>query len=621
MTIKQHDVQAVAIAAIGLDLLKQDDFKILREAIGSARVVCVGEESHGTEEFYRLRAEITKALIKHEGFTSVLCEADFPPFWDLNRFVGGTHKIRDLKPAKMKAPAESMDTGGPPQPSALDKRQFPVSKQHKAPKTIEEAMSGLKERFPVWMWHNEATRDFALWLKEYNDALTAPQEGLPPLPVALLGLDIYSLFTSADEEAGLDDLDAAAAKQARCPCPSATAPSVSAAPARTALAPHAQVIAYFDGVDPAAANLARHRICNCRVIAYLDGVDPAAAKLARHRYGLLGSFRPEVSEYAHAVRSGFIKSQAERVAAVVRDLERHEKEYSEAGGNSDEYFNATENARIVQEAEQYYIMSFMGGTVTWRQEAEQCCVVSFMGGTVTWNLRDKAMTDMIQHELEFQDKKRGKAGTVRVIIWAHNSHLGDAYATEHAEHRQHNVGALVRGIYGKEGTFLIGQSTHHGSVRAARRWSGRDTAMDLNPSLPDSSGDLLHQVALARKQNDFGLIFRSNNPGHPAAGTSADADRAAAMAEATAVLREERLQRFVGVSYVKATERLSHYSHCRMGDQYDAVIHMDETQALKPLMHPAPVPKEALRPGTTDYTKWQMLMRDLPEEELSDEEL
>lgn len=97
--------------------------------------------------------------------------------------------------------------------------------------------------------------------------------------------------------------------------------------------------------------------------------------------------------------------------------------------------------------------------------------------------------------------------------------------------------------------------------------------------------------------------------------------RAAACARATEVLRSERLQRFVGVSYVKATERLSHYSHCRLSDQYDAVIHMDETHALKPLVKPAPVPPEALRPGTTDYTKWQMLARDLPEEDLSDEEL
>ena len=90
-----EEIKALATAAVPLSELRQDNFRMLREAIGpSVRVVAIGEETHGTEDFYRLRAEITQSLIEHEGFTAVLCEADFPPMYELNRYVEGTHKIR-----------------------------------------------------------------------------------------------------------------------------------------------------------------------------------------------------------------------------------------------------------------------------------------------------------------------------------------------------------------------------------------------------------------------------------------------------------------------------------------------------------------------------------------------
>jgi len=198
---------------------------------------------------------------------------------------------------------------------------------------------------------------------------------------------------------------------------------------------------------------------------------------------------------------------------------------------------------------------------------------------------------MIQHALKWHDAKYFKGQPKsKAIVWAHNSHIGDASVTAHRGH-QVNVGQLVRERFGTENTFIIGFSTDHGSVRAAKQWDGPDAAIDLNSSLPDSVGRILHQVS-EKHVKDYALLFRPNM-----------CELTSEQSKAKEVLSQSLPQRFIGVLYVKPTERVSHYSDCHMGLQYDAVIHIDHTQALKKV----PIQRENPRPGTVDYSKWDHL--------------
>ncbi|XXQ35295.1 Erythromycin esterase [Plasmodiophora brassicae] len=471
------DVDRVAKAAIPLQDLRRDDFALVRQAIGQARVVLMGEETHGTEEFYQLRSDLTKALIDREGFTAVLCEADFPAFYELNRFVGGAPPFRDLH-------------------KQMSEKEGP---------TIEQAMEKLKARFPVWMWRNHVLKGLAEWMRQHNAGRPAGSR-----PVMLLGLDIYSMFDSAHE-----------------------------------------------------------------VIAYLDQVDTDLGNMARRQYGALGTFRPEAADYCRAIYTGKIASQAPQVARMLATLYENRMKCLDVPGDGDEYFAALQNARVVGEAEEYYRNSYMGGNVT-------------------WNIRDSAMVKMIAETLAFQEDK-GEGRPARVLVWAHNSHVGDAMATEHHEQRQHNIGRLVRQQFGYDDSFIIGFSTYTGTVRAARQWNGKDFVMDLNESLPLSAGALLHRAGQRAKTNDFAVLTRTNDREHPLS----DEQQAARDA-----LCAERLERFVGVQYIKRTERQSHYAYCRMGEQFDLIIHVDTTSAVKPWF-PKPTTTSSPRPGTIDYSRFE----------------
>jgi erythromycin esterase-like protein len=490
----------IADASISLSKLAETQFQRVREAIGNARIVLIGEETHGTQEFYALRAEITKALIQNEGFSLVLCESDFPTFYHLHRFVGGTHRIT---------------------PSSLGKKPEDQS-QNETPLTAIQVMEALKERFPIWMWRNEVVRDFVEWLQAENTR----KEQHGELPTALFGLDIYSMFTSTDQ-----------------------------------------------------------------VISYLDTVDPAMAKKARDRYENLRRYRPREDEYVRAVSRGISPAQKQKIKAMLEELNAKGPEYKNLFGDGDEYFNAHENARVVIAAEEYY-----------RQ--------SYFGESLTWNIRDHAMVDMIRNALEFQDAKFKGANSnqrTRAVVWAHNSHIGDASATEQYERwGQVNVGHLVRQEFGKNECFLLGLTTATGTVRAARRWNGNDFVMELNPPLSHSFGALLHSVAEKYPEHlkEYGLIFRRND-NNPLTNEQK---------EVCDLFEQVHLERFVGVQYVKATERQSHYSVCSMSKQFDMVIHLDETSALRPLPElylPETRAKESQkRPGTVDYSKWDHLVVD-----------
>src|SRR5438046_483116 len=179
----------------------------------------------------------------------------------------------------------------------------------------------------------------------------------------------------------------------------------------------------------------------------------------------------------------------------------------------------------------------------------------FRGRASSWNLRDRHMVETIEAlVMHLNGSRQPKA-----IVWAHNSHLGDARATEMSQRGELNVGQLIRERFGNE-SFLVGFTTHHGTVTAASDWGERAERKRVRPALPGSYEELFHESAVPR----FWINL------HGAEGQ-------------TEVLRASRLERAIGVIYRPETERLSHYFHARLAEQFDAIIHIDETRAVEPL--------------------------------------
>lgn len=527
--MKKSMLSTMANARVGLSHLAENQFEKIRHAIGDARVVMIGEETHGTQEFYALRAEITKALIERENFSLVLCESDFPTYYRLHQFVSGEQastQTLTASPSDMYSATSSSFSSSrmPPLPTVGGGPESPPSTDYQQPETpqsagttVAEVMEVLKTRFPVWMWRNEVVRDFAQWLQAENlrrDVVKPTSH--PKIPVALFGLDIYSMLSSSDQ-----------------------------------------------------------------VISYLDAVDPAKAERARQRYKALQKCRPHEEEQRRAVQHGSFQPQTNKIQAMLDDLDEKAGEGKNIFGDDDEYFSADEYARIVLAAEEYY-----------RE--------NYFGSPLPWNIRDHTMVDMIVNALELHDEKlkghfdddrsgdehlatgskqQEKPFEARAVVWGHNSHIGDAAATEEYERQgQVNVGHLVRQVLGKENCFLIGLSTNSGTVRAARRWNGKDSVMDLNPSVSGSTGDLLHQAGkVTPEMKDFGLFFRKN------ASDAASSERSDDEESVRKEMEEQRPERFIGVQYAKETERQSHYSMCSLSNQYDLLIHLDETSAVQPL--------------------------------------
>jgi erythromycin esterase-like protein len=273
------------------------------------------------------------------------------------------------------------------------------------------------------------------------------------------------------------------------------------------------------------------------VIGYLDRVDPQAARRARERYGCLEGFGEDSQRYGYTASLDLSASCEEEVVNQLVELQRRADVYAHLDGRvaEDEYFYAEQNARLARNAEEYYRTMFRG-------------YVS------SWNLRDRHMTDTLDALVAHLDRHGGRT---KVVIWAHNSHLGDARATRMGEMGEFNVGQLVRERHGTE-AILIGLTTHHGSVTAASDWDGPAERKRVRPSLPGSFEALFHALDIPR----FLLPLRGE--------------------QATA-LRERRLERAIGVIYRPETERQSHYFTAHLTRQFDAVLHFDETRALEPL--------------------------------------
>jgi erythromycin esterase-like protein/predicted phosphoribosyltransferase len=401
------------------------DYDPLLERAAGARFVLLGEASHGTHEFYRTRAELTKRLIAEAGFEAVAVEADWPDAYRVNCFVRGANE----------------DAGA------------------------EEALSDFR-RFPTWMWRNTDVAEFVSWLRGWNDAQPpgSPKTGF-------YGLDLYSLYTSMEA-----------------------------------------------------------------VVAYLDELDPEAAQRARERYACFDQFGRDPQVYAYEAGIADAEPCEPQVVEQLLELRNMAAEVARRNGQIDEdrHFYAEQNARLVANAERYYR-------------------AMFRGGIESWNLRDSHMAEMLEALVGHLERRHpGGHAPVKAVVWAHNSHLGDARATELGQAGELNLGQLVRERYGRE-ALLVGFSTYAGMVTAASDWGGPAERTHVRPALGGSWEELFHELAVPD------LLF------------------------GTGGLEGRRLERAIGVVYRPETERISHYFHARLASQFDAVLHFDETSAVEPL--------------------------------------
>jgi erythromycin esterase-like protein len=274
------------------------------------------------------------------------------------------------------------------------------------------------------------------------------------------------------------------------------------------------------------------------VLTFLDQVDPEAARRARARYACFDHAREDSQSYGYGASFGLTPSCEDEAVQQLREMNRLATAIETTHGlERDEIFFAQQNARLVRNAEEYYR-------------------TMFRGRISSWNLRDNHMVETLQA----LDRHLGAAGSApRFAVWAHNSHLGDASATEMGERGEWNVGQLVRDRYGAD-AMLVGFSTHRGWVTAATDWDDPPERKRVRDGLDGSWEDVLHQVGTDR----FLFTLRGN-----------EALRSLAA--------PRRLQRAIGVIYRPETERQSHYFYTRLPDQFDALIHLDQTRALEPL--------------------------------------
>eukprot|EP01114_Cavostelium_apophysatum_P023834 TRINITY_DN9107_c0_g1_i1.p1 TRINITY_DN9107_c0_g1~~TRINITY_DN9107_c0_g1_i1.p1 ORF type:complete len:557 (+),score=111.04 TRINITY_DN9107_c0_g1_i1:97-1767(+) len=407
----------------------------LIESVGDAKVVMIGEASHGTYDFYRERAEITKRLILEKGFRAVTIEGDWPDAYKINRYISG-------------------EDGN----------------------DVKSALSEFK-RFPRWMWRNEVMLEFVEWLRVHNASIAEDSQ-----KVCFYGLDLYSMFESAHE-----------------------------------------------------------------VVQHLKEVDPSLAKEAKERYNCFER-HGTTQRYGYATAFNMSKSCEQSVSKVLMEMvKRYDTVINKRkDGKKDihEEFYAKMNAQVVKDAEEYYRKMFADDT---------------------WNMRDSHMVNTLKEVMKHIEETDPKRGVARAVVWAHNSHLGDAGATDASIRGETNIGELARKYWQLPNTFNIGFTTYDGTVTAAHEWDAPGETMKVKTSLKGSNEELLHDTGL----ENFYLIFRSNS-----ASVKPDS-------EVVKEFQKKRPERFIGVIYRPATEKQSHYYDCKLSSQYDAVIHLDRTRALR----------------------------------------
>ena len=275
------------------------------------------------------------------------------------------------------------------------------------------------------------------------------------------------------------------------------------------------------------------------VLSYLDKVDPEGAARARYRYACFENFGEDPQAYGYAAGFGLSHTCESEVVAQLLDLRKRAAEYARKDGwlAAEDFFSAEQNARVVKNAEQYYR-------------------TMFSGRISSWNLRDAHMAETFDALVTHLGRREHPA---KLVIWAHNSHVGDARATQMHSAGEWNVGQLVRQKYGDD-CRLIGFSTYRGTVTAASNWGGAAERKQIRPARDDSYEGLFHGTSIP----SFLLTLE---PG----------------GLASTALSERMLERAIGVMYLPESELASHYFQARLSGQFDAMIHFDRTRAVEPL--------------------------------------
>ncbi len=269
------------------------------------------------------------------------------------------------------------------------------------------------------------------------------------------------------------------------------------------------------------------------ILKFLDEVDPKTAKVARERYGCLTPWQGDPATYGRAAMSGTYPDCETDVVEMLKRLSGKRREYAEHDG--ERFLDAVQNARLVANAERYYR-------------------IMYYGSRASWNLRDTHMFETLENLLKFYGPKS------KAVVWAHNSHVGDAAATEMHSRGEHNIGHLCRKRFG-DAAYLIGFGTHTGTVAAASEWDEPMQIKDVRPSLPQSYERQCHDSG----RENFFLPLRKGSAGG-----------------AIAALLKPRLERAIGVIYRPETELASHYFQAVLPRQFDEYIWFDTTRAVTP---------------------------------------
>ncbi|KAI0651687.1 hypothetical protein C8Q79DRAFT_897295 [Trametes meyenii] len=434
-----------------------------------ARVVLIGDGSHGTYEFYAHRANLTKRLIEEKGFTALAIEADWPDALRINRYIHdgtlGEHKIKNAR----------------------------------------DALAEI-ERFPKWMWKNEVMPPFIEYLKQHNKRVLKTAKD-PSNAVSLYGMDLYSLHRSAQQ-----------------------------------------------------------------VIEYLERVDPEGAKAARKRYNCFERFGEDTMRYAYETQFGLKRDCHREVIANLKSLLRNHNEILEKemrrfenGHPREEQLIAEINALVVKDAEEYYRTMMTEDVLSWN---------------LRWYSMSTRSDEHFARVLASLAQFLGPSNCTgprraKIVVWAHNSHVGDARATDMGRRQgEINVGQRCREIFGDDQVFSIGFLISRGTVTASYNWDEPPYRQSLNPPMEGSV------EAIIDKWTDTDTFVVTHK-------IVTDDGGKTRKVEASEDLSEYAFYpisvRFVGVIYRRLTEKPSHYARCSVAKQFDCIAHVRESRGIEPL--------------------------------------
>jgi len=270
------------------------------------------------------------------------------------------------------------------------------------------------------------------------------------------------------------------------------------------------------------------------VIGYLEDVDPDLAEIARWRYGCLSPWEADPAAYGHAALTGAYRDCEQDVTLMLKDLYQKRQDYAHADGTR--FLDASQNAMLVANAERYYR-------------------IMYYGSRASWNLRDTHMFDTLNRVLEAHGSES------KAVVWAHNSHIGDASATEMSARGEHNIGQLCRKAFGDQ-SYRIGFGTDHGTVAAASNWDAPMEIKQVRPAHAQSYERLFHLT----QQPGLILPLRHNQN-----------------LQVIGELAQPRLERAIGVIYRPETELASHYFEAILPRQFDDYVWVDDSAAVTPL--------------------------------------